>query len=139
MGDEPYIVFDRRKPESYWDDFAVDLGVMFPAAPLLLAVGLGLALLAGRGRGVWHPPWTRPPGPERHPGSCRLAHPGAGDRLVRQGDPGLPRRLFRPLGRSSGLLHKVKVAECAAGDAGSTAWHDRRPWRSGADLVQETS
>ena len=24
MGQEPYIVFDRRKPESYWDDFAVD-------------------------------------------------------------------------------------------------------------------
>ena len=35
MGQEPYIVFDRRKPESYWDDFAVDVAVMFlPLAPV---------------------------------------------------------------------------------------------------------
>ncbi len=40
MGDEPYIVFDRRQPESYWDDFAVDVAVMF--LPLLLFL-LGLA------------------------------------------------------------------------------------------------
>src|SRR5262249_47933341 len=42
MGDEPYIVFDRRKPESYWDDFLADVLVMF--LPLvLLAVGMGIA------------------------------------------------------------------------------------------------
>ena len=45
MGQEPYIVFDRRKPESYWDDFAVDVLVMLlPAACSCwsgLAVGLG--------------------------------------------------------------------------------------------------
>jgi hypothetical protein len=40
MGQEPYIVFDRRKPESYWDDFAVDVAVMF--LPLLLFL-MGLA------------------------------------------------------------------------------------------------
>jgi Zn-dependent protease with chaperone function len=46
MGDEPYIVFDRRKPESYWDDFLVDVLVMF--LPLvLLAVGMGIALALG--------------------------------------------------------------------------------------------
>lgn len=46
MGDEPYIVFDRRKPESYWDDFLVDLLVMF--LPLVgLAVGMGIALVLG--------------------------------------------------------------------------------------------
>ncbi len=46
MGDEPYIVFDRRKPESYWDDFLVDLLVMF--LPLVaLAVGMGIALTLG--------------------------------------------------------------------------------------------
>ncbi len=46
MGEEPYIVFDRRKPESYWDEFAVDVLVMFLPLLLLLA-GLGLAILLG--------------------------------------------------------------------------------------------
>ena len=65
MGQEPYIVFDRRKPESYWDDFVVDLGVMF--LPLLLmAVGPGLGTLAGRRSGAWDPSraqrsWDREP------------------------------------------------------------------------------
>ncbi|MGO9470552.1 MAG: M48 family metalloprotease [Isosphaeraceae bacterium] len=46
MGDEPYVVFDRHKPESYWDDFLVDLLVMF--LPLVtLAVGMGIALALG--------------------------------------------------------------------------------------------
>jgi Zn-dependent protease with chaperone function/Zn-finger nucleic acid-binding protein len=46
MGDEPYIVFDRRKPESYWDEFLVDVLVMF--LPLVgLAVGMGIALALG--------------------------------------------------------------------------------------------
>ena len=40
MGQEPYVVFDRRKPESYWDDFAVDVAVIL--LPLLLAA-VGLA------------------------------------------------------------------------------------------------
>ena len=35
MGQEPYIVFDRRKPESYWDDFAVDVLVILLAGPAL--------------------------------------------------------------------------------------------------------
>ena len=49
MGQEPYVVFDRRKPESYWDDFAVDVAVVL--LPLLLfLVGLGLALALGAGR-----------------------------------------------------------------------------------------
>jgi len=48
MGDEPYVVFDRRKPESYWDDFLVDLLVMF--LPLvLLAVGMAIAVALGLG------------------------------------------------------------------------------------------
>ena len=46
MGQEPYIVFDRRKPESYWDDFAVDVAVMF--LPLLLFLA-GLAAAAALG------------------------------------------------------------------------------------------
>ena len=46
MGDEPYIVFDRRQPESYWDDFAVDVAVMF--LPLLLfLVGVAASVALG--------------------------------------------------------------------------------------------
>jgi Zn-dependent protease with chaperone function/Zn-finger nucleic acid-binding protein len=36
-GQKPYIVFDERRPESYWDEFLVDLLVhLSPAAGLLL-------------------------------------------------------------------------------------------------------
>jgi hypothetical protein len=43
LGQRPMIVFDRKKPESYWDEFAVDLAVM--AAPIvgLIAGGLYVA------------------------------------------------------------------------------------------------
>ncbi|NQT86586.1 M48 family metalloprotease [bacterium] len=37
-GEEPFVVFDLRKPESYWDDFLTDAFVMF--LPSLLLVGL---------------------------------------------------------------------------------------------------
>ncbi len=49
QGDEPYIIFDRAKPESYWDDFFVDLGVL-----LLPWLGLltGIAFLVGLGLGT---------------------------------------------------------------------------------------
>src|SRR5262249_38446700 len=46
MGQEPFVVFDRRKPESYWDDFAADLLVLLLSFLLLL---LGLAAAAGPG------------------------------------------------------------------------------------------
>ena len=49
MGQEPYVVFDRRKPESYWDDFAVDVAVIL--LPLLLFLrGSGPRLALGRAR-----------------------------------------------------------------------------------------
>ena len=54
MGQEPYIIFDRRKPESYWDEFAVDLAVMF--LPLLLM----LTGLAGAAASAWR--WPAAPG-----------------------------------------------------------------------------
>ena len=55
VGREPYIVFDRAKPESYWDDFFVDLWVL--ALPWLgLIGGIGLLLGLGLGTGVWHWP-----------------------------------------------------------------------------------
>ena len=55
LGHDPYVMFDRAKPESYWDDFFVDLCVMvLPWAGLIagiaLLVGVGLAL------GQWHWP-----------------------------------------------------------------------------------
>lgn len=41
MRQEPYIVFDRDQPESYWDEFLVDLIVML--LPMLgLVIGLGM-------------------------------------------------------------------------------------------------
>ncbi len=45
MGLDPLVVFDHKKPESYWDEFFVDLFVMF------LPWILGLALL-GAGIGL---------------------------------------------------------------------------------------
>lgn len=44
MKQEPFIVFDRNKPESYWDEFFVDLCVA--ALPLIgVMFGIGLILL----------------------------------------------------------------------------------------------
>jgi len=40
MGQEPFILFDRRKPESYWDEFLVDVLVLFLPVLLLIA-GIG--------------------------------------------------------------------------------------------------
>jgi Zn-dependent protease with chaperone function/Zn-finger nucleic acid-binding protein len=48
----PMIVFDERQPESYWDEFLVDLLVMFLPALLPLAVA-GLALAAGKPGLLW--------------------------------------------------------------------------------------
>lgn len=52
QGQEPLVVFDRKKPESYWDDFFVDVGVMLlPWLALLLgfgaAFGVSLAVTGG--------------------------------------------------------------------------------------------
>ena len=44
MKQEPFIVFDRNKPESYWDEFFVDLCVA--TLPLIgVTFGIGLILL----------------------------------------------------------------------------------------------
>jgi Zn-dependent protease with chaperone function len=54
LGQEPYITFDRARPESYWDDFFVDLAVI--ALPWLgLVAGLALLVGLGLGTGTWHP------------------------------------------------------------------------------------
>lgn len=49
QGQEPYVVFNERKPESYWDEFAVDMLVNL--LPVLAVIGT-LALLVGP-----HPNW----------------------------------------------------------------------------------
>jgi len=99
MGDEPYVVFDRRKPESYWDDFLVDLLVMF--LPLVtLAVGMGIALalgLAGLAGTKAILTWIGLPVLGLGVGSFIKTV------LVYRGD------YFAPLA-VAGLLHKVKVS-----------------------------
>jgi Zn-dependent protease with chaperone function len=52
LGQDPYVMFDRAKPESYWDDFFVDLCVV--ALPLLgFLAGVGLLVGLGLGAGMW--------------------------------------------------------------------------------------
>jgi Zn-dependent protease with chaperone function/Zn-finger nucleic acid-binding protein len=108
MGEEPYIVFDRRKPESYWDDFAVDLGVMFLPV-LLLAMGLGLALLLGGAAAFGVLPGAGVLGPNATLVLFGLPILGLGiglfikTLLVYRGN------YFAPLS-VAGLLHKVKVS-----------------------------
>ena len=108
MGQEPYIVFDRRKPESYWDDFAVDLLVMF--LPLLLfLLGLGLAVGLGGAAALGIMPGAAVLGSKAVLVLIGLPLLGLGigmlakTLLVYRGD------YFAPLA-VSGLLHKVKVS-----------------------------
>jgi len=108
MGQDPYIVFDRRKPESYWDDFAVDLLVMF--LPLLLfLLGLGLALGLGGAAAFGILPGAAILGPKAMLVLFGLPLLGLGigmlakTLLVYRGDH------FAPLA-VAGLLHKVKVS-----------------------------
>jgi Zn-dependent protease with chaperone function/Zn-finger nucleic acid-binding protein len=56
QGQEPLVIFDRRKPESYWDDFLVDVAVM--ALPLVcFLAGLVAFMIAGLTAQRWHPSW----------------------------------------------------------------------------------
>jgi hypothetical protein len=45
LGQQPAVTFDRAKPESYWDDFLVDVAVMWAPTLAFLA---GLAIFAYR-------------------------------------------------------------------------------------------
>jgi hypothetical protein len=108
MGDEPYIVFDRRKPESYWDDFAVDVAVMF-LPWILLVAGLAASAALG-GAAAWGVmPAIPGVGPNGWLALVGLPILGLGigsfikTILVYRGD------YFAPLS-VAGLLHKVKVS-----------------------------
>jgi len=44
MGQEPYIVFNEKKPESYWDEFLIDYSIRaLPTIVLLCAIAAGTA------------------------------------------------------------------------------------------------
>lgn len=48
LGQSPYVVFDRVRTESYWDEFLVDLVVMLlPKVGLLVGLGLLMGLSFG--------------------------------------------------------------------------------------------
>jgi Zn-dependent protease with chaperone function len=50
---QPLVIFDRKKPESYWDEFAVDVIVtLLPA--LTLIIGLGSLIVATIVGGISH-------------------------------------------------------------------------------------
>ena len=102
------MVFDRRKPESYWDDFAVDVAVaLLPF--LLFLFGLGVALALGAGAAFRILPGAANLGPGATMVLFGLPLLGAGigswikTMLVYRGDH------FAPLS-VTGLLHKVKVS-----------------------------
>ncbi|RLS58909.1 MAG: hypothetical protein DWH91_01540 [Planctomycetota bacterium] len=99
MGQEPYVVFDRKPPESYWDEFAVDLLVMMLPKILALCGGGGLALLLGA--------------PALTPNEIKLV---IGTALLGFGVGSLVTLQFRyrrdsfPPMTIAALLHKVKVS-----------------------------
>lgn len=94
----PYVVFDRKQPESYWDEFAVDLMIMM--LPALLAVCSGaLAFM------LWRPAVD--------PNHIKLV---MGAVLTGFGVGSLVKLRFRysrdcfPPTTIAALLHKVKVS-----------------------------
>jgi Zn-dependent protease with chaperone function/Zn-finger nucleic acid-binding protein len=102
LGQEPMVVFDRRKPESYWDDFFVDVFMM-------LLPWLCLLLGAGAMVGAW-----ALQGFDGNPARWLLAVAGLGG-----GAAGLGsllktnfsyRRDFFPHLSVAALMHKVKVS-----------------------------
>jgi heat shock protein HtpX len=96
LGQEPLVVFDRRKPESYWDDFLLDVLVM--ALPLLcFAAGVGAFVAAGLLTQVWHLAWLG--------GGLALA--GLASLFKTHFSY---RRDFFPHLSVAALLHKVKVS-----------------------------
>jgi Zn-dependent protease with chaperone function/Zn-finger nucleic acid-binding protein len=105
QGQEPLVVFDRRKPESYWDDFATDVFMMLlPWLGFLLGVGLTAAVWLGAFAGNVGPAagiaWLVGFG-------VSVALAGVGS-LVKTNF--VYRREFFPHLSVAALLHKVKVS-----------------------------
>lgn len=56
LGQQPLVVFDHAQPESYWDEFAIDMLIM--ALPVIsLIAGIGLALTGFLNDGQWQSQW----------------------------------------------------------------------------------
>lgn len=97
QGQEPEVVFDRRKPESYWAVFAKDVLIAFLPAMLLLG-GIIAVLSVGAATGTF--PWW-----------------GLGAAVAASGLASVVktrfayRRDFFPHLSVGALLHKVKVSD----------------------------
>jgi Zn-dependent protease with chaperone function/Zn-finger nucleic acid-binding protein len=101
LGQTPLIVFDRRKPESYWDSFFVDLFMMFlPWLGFLLGAGGVVAAWAASGA-PGHPMWIL------IGGGAALALAGLGSLLKTNF---VYKRDFFPHLSVAALMHKVKVS-----------------------------
>ncbi len=105
QGQEPLVIFDRRKPESYWDDFFVDVFMMLlPSLGLLLGLGgtaaVWLVLLGGAAGHAALVTWLAGSG-------IAVALAGVGS-LVKTNF--VYRRDFFPHLSVAALLHKVKVS-----------------------------
>jgi Zn-dependent protease with chaperone function/Zn-finger nucleic acid-binding protein len=105
QGQEPLVVFDRKKPESYWDDFCVDLFMMLlPWFGLLLGLGgaaaVWLLLFGGGGGQAAAVTWLVGSG-------AGLVLAGLGSLVKTQF---VYRRDFFPHLSVAALMHKVKVS-----------------------------
>jgi len=102
LGQDPMIVFDRRQPESYWDDFLVDLFMMFlPWLGLLLGAGAALAAWSLWGAALQPHVWLMTGA------GAALALAGLGSLLKTNF---VYRRDFFPHLSVAALMHRVKVS-----------------------------
>jgi Zn-dependent protease with chaperone function len=97
---EPLVVFDRRKPESYWDDFLVDLLMLWlPILGFVVGAAAGAGAAVAAGLVAW-----------------KVLLLGLGGGLLLAGFAGLRqlrfsyRRDFFPHLSVAALLHRVKVS-----------------------------
>ncbi|HKI35164.1 MAG TPA: M48 family metalloprotease [Gemmataceae bacterium] len=103
LGQEPLVVFDRRKPESYWDDFFVDLFMMFlPWLALLLGAGAVVGAWA-----MLAPGWVAPERWVIGAIGAAIGAAGLGSLLKTNF---VYRRDFFPHLSVAALMHKVKVS-----------------------------
>jgi Zn-dependent protease with chaperone function/Zn-finger nucleic acid-binding protein len=107
QGQDPYILFDRRKPESYWDEFLVDVVVLFLPGLLLVlgivaSIAVGVFSLGGQAINAFNTP---------HALAILVGLPllGLGIGSLVKTYLCYRANFFAPL-NVSGLLHKVKVS-----------------------------